>query len=82
MKVQLWAKKLGANGHVFLNVVDIPPGKMEWLIPVHQPIKVVDHLEIEATVQNTTGAVRVFRHQYNPLDKLTDPRPMPKFLEV
>ena len=82
MKVQLWAKKLGADGHIFLNVVDIPEGKFEWMIPVNQPIRVLNSMEIEATTQNMVNAVRVFRHQYNPLDNVTDPKPMPKFLEV
>lgn len=82
MKAQLWAKKLGNNGHVFLNVVDIPEGKLEWKVPVRQPIQVISNFEIEAITQDITGAIRVFRHQYNPFDKITDPRPMPKYLEV
>lgn len=82
MKVELWAKKIGEKGHVFLNTVNIPEGKMEWFIPVQQPLRVGYKMDVETTPQDTTSAVRVFRHQYNPLDSVTDPKPVPKFLEV
>ena len=82
MKVQLYVKKLGANGHIPLNIVDIPDGMWEWRIPVNQPIKVVSSLEIERTPQDVICPVRLFRRQDSPLDRITDPRPLPRFLEV
>ena len=81
MKVELWAKKIGEKGHIFLNTMDIPNGKREWFIPVQQPIRVGYKLDVETVSQDVTSAIRVFRQQYNPLDSITDPKPLPKFLE-
>ena len=63
MKVKLWAKKLGADGYTFLNIMDIPHFMPEIKVPVRQPLEVVSkRLEVEMPNQEITP-VRVFRFQ-------------------
>jgi hypothetical protein len=80
MKVELWAKKLGGKGHVFLNVAEIPDGKRTWLVPVRQPISVVVQDGGQMTPPHPTVAVREFRMVYAPFNHAVGSTP--KFLET
>lgn len=79
MKVKLYAKRLDGRGHVYLNTVDIPEGRMEWLVPVRQPLDVSFKDGGEMAPAHTHDAVRVFRYQHDPITRGL--RDLPRFLE-
>lgn len=77
MKIELWAKKIGQNGHMFFNVIDVPDGTYEWKIPVREVISV--RAAPTETPTSSFPAVRVFRMRHPYWERVLNAPP--KFFE-
>lgn len=71
MKIDLYAKKIGCDGAVFLNTVEVSDNLGDlYEIPVKQRATLQSTAETAATFNNSYMQKRTFRHMYNPLAKL------------
>lgn len=71
MKIDLYAKKIGCDGAVFLNTVEVPDNLGDlYEIPVKQQASMMSSAETASTFNNSYMQKRTFRHMHNPLQKL------------
>ncbi len=79
MIVELYAKKIGQRGHVYLNNIELPEGSREYVVPVRPRLDIRIKQGEEIAPVTVSESARVFVWQYDPLNPYLDTKV--RFLE-